>query len=99
MNEPSSEHASLEALLKEHIAISKENNEILKDMRRIGRIAFWAKVVLWTVLIVLPLLLIGPILSGLSAMIAPGTASGVMGVPSPELIQQALEAYKSLNEQ
>ncbi len=99
MSEPTDAPASLEALLREQIAISKENNEILKDMRRIGRIAFWAKVVLWTILIILPLLLIGPILSGFSAMLAPGTASNVMGVPSPELIQQALDAYKGLSEQ
>ena len=80
---------SLEALLRENIALTKENNAIPKDMRRIGRIAFWSKVAIWTVLIILPLLLIGPILDSLTK----GAGASVMGLPSADLIEDALKIY------
>ena len=87
------EPQGLEALLRENIAVTKENNEILKDMRRIGRIAFWAKVLIWTLLLIVPLLLIGPILEGFSSMLSPSDAQSIMGLPSAELIQEAVKLY------
>ncbi|HYE23381.1 MAG TPA: hypothetical protein VEA92_02970 [Candidatus Paceibacterota bacterium] len=83
------EHDSLEALLKENIAVTRENNEMLHQMRRIGRIAFWTKVVIWTVVIILPLLLIGPILDSLTK----GAGASVMGLPSADMIEEAYRLY------
>jgi len=80
---------SLEALLRENIEVTKENNAILKDMRRIGRIAFWSKVAIWTVLIILPLLLIGPILDSVTK----GAGASVMGLPSTSLMEDVLNIY------
>lgn len=83
------DHKTLEALLRENIAVTKENNEILRRMQRIGRIAFWSKVVIWTVVIILPLLLIGPILESLTK----GAGASVMGLPSADLIEEAYRVY------
>lgn len=93
MDTQSNEHSALEALLRENLEVAKENNQILKDMRRIGRIAFWSKVVIWTLVIVLPLLFIGPILSSFSAALTPAGGSSVLGLPSADLFREAFDIY------
>jgi len=84
------EKDTLEMLLRENLDVVRENNRILKEMRRIGRIVFWAKLVIWTLVIVIPLLLIGPILDSLTK----GAGASVMGLPSAELIEEALRTYR-----
>jgi len=79
----------LEALLRENLEVSRENNRILRDMRRLGRIAFWSKVVIWAIVLLLPLLLIGPILDFLSE----GTGASVMGLPSASVLEEAFLLY------
>ena len=84
------EHQTLESLLRENIALSKENNKMLRDMQRMGRIVFWAKAVIWTLVIILPLIFIGPILDFLSS----GVGTSIMGLPSPQMIEEALRFYQ-----
>ncbi len=83
------QNTTLEILLRENLEVARENNRILKEMRRIGRIAFWTKVAIWTVVIILPLLLIGPILDSLSK----GAGTSVMGLPSADMIEEAYRLY------
>jgi len=83
------DRTNLAALLRENIAVTRENNEMLRQMRRIGRIAFWAKVIIWTVVIILPLLLIGPILDSLTK----GAGASVLGLPSASMIEDAVRIY------
>ena len=89
MEEEQKTPETLEALLRENIAVTRENNEILRQMRRLGRIAFWSKVVLWTIIIILPLLLIIPILDFLSK----GTGAGFLGLPSAGMVEDAYRFY------
>ena len=81
--------ARLETELKEVREIVEENNEIIRDLRRIGRIAFWGKVIIWVLVLVVPFILfstvLAPYLSG---------SSNLFGLPSPEQIQQVLDAYE-----
>ena len=88
------EEGELKALLEENLRVSKENNQILRDMRRLGRIAFWAKVILWTIVLVVPLLLIGPIMNAVDQFMTGAGGSSVMGFPSPEMIQEAIDLYR-----
>lgn len=85
----------LEALLEETAALTRENHKILKSMQRMDLISFWVKIALWALVIVLPLLFIGPILEALLP-VAGNAPGAVFGVPSPE---QLIETYQQLQEQ
>ncbi|KND50506.1 MAG: hypothetical protein AB202_02525 [Parcubacteria bacterium C7867-007] len=92
--------ARLEELLEENLKLAEDTNRILREVRRTGLISFWAKVILWTIVLILPLFLIGPLLSALkpyfNATVPDGSAA-LLGVPSPEQIQQAVELFKAQN--
>jgi hypothetical protein len=83
-------------MLKETLELERENNELLKRMQRIGRIAFWSKVVIYAVLIGLPLLLIAPLMSYLGTLTGGVSSdqnilnSTLFGVPTPETIKTLL---------
>jgi len=83
------DHQTLEALLKDNLAIAQENNRILREMQRMDRIVLWVKIVVWTLVIILPLIFIGPILD----FIMQGFGVSVMGLPSPEMMEEALRLY------
>lgn len=87
----------LEELLEDNLHLAKENNKILRDMRRTGWFAFWFKVVLWTVILVLPFFFIGPLLRYLSPLTGGAIPTGVnvFGLPSSEQLQKAVETYKA----
>lgn len=87
------EDVELKALLEENLKIAKENQEMLKQMRRIGRIAFWAKVVIWTLLIIVPLLFLGSFLGQFSSSLGENAGVSIMGMPSPDMVRDAYELY------
>lgn len=89
------EQERIEELLKETLEVAEENNRILREIRRMGRISFWSKVVIWALVLIVPLLLIGPILDSFSAVTGSGATSGIMGFPSPQMIQEAMELYRA----
>jgi len=102
MADRETEPASLERLhelLEENIKLAEDTNRILRDVRRTGRIAFWFKVVLWTIVLVLPFFFIGPLLRMLEPFTG-GTipaGSALFGIPSAEQIQKAVEQFKAQN--
>lgn len=91
-----SDQAEIKSLLKETLELERENNDLLKRMQKIGRIAFWSKVVIYAILIGLPLLLIAPLMSYLSTLTSSVPTnqdllnSAIFGVPSPETIKSLL---------
>ncbi|KND49369.1 MAG: hypothetical protein AB203_03160 [Parcubacteria bacterium C7867-008] len=91
----------LEELLEENLKLAEDTNRILRDVRRTGRIAFWAKVILWTIVLVLPFFFIGPVLRALEPYTNGALPAGttLLGVPSPEQIQSAVEQFKAKNTQ
>lgn len=86
--------ARVEQLLEENLEIAEENNRLLRDLRRTGRIAFWLKLVLWAVVLILPFLLIGPIIEALVPAASNGQNGSFLGLPSPEQLQQVLDLYQ-----
>jgi hypothetical protein len=89
--------ARLEEMLGELLEITKENNKILHAARRADRITFWLRIIIWTIVIVLPFFLIGPLLRYLYPItggILP-LGSGAFGVPSSTQLQKAIEEYKA----
>ncbi|HEX2792382.1 MAG TPA: hypothetical protein VHO23_01540 [Candidatus Paceibacterota bacterium] len=100
MNE---EMAELKDLLEENLEVAKDNNRLLKLIRRDATLGLIAKVVLWLVLLGVPLLFLGSYLGPLLESMArtPGATPagvGIFGLPSPEQAQELLEEYKSLYE-
>ena len=87
----------LEELLEENLKLAEDTNRILRDVRRTGRIAFWFKVVLWTIVLVLPFFLIAPFLRALEPYTGGALPIGanLFGIPSAEQIGKAIELFKA----
>ena len=66
--------------------LAKENNRILHAMRFWGRVAFIAKVIIWTLVLVVPVILYPFIVSHLPV----ATGTPLFGLPSSVQIQKAL---------
>ena len=86
----------LEVLVRETRDLVEENNRIIRDMRRIGRIAFWSRIAVWLVVLVLPFYLYSAYLAPLLANA--GNGASLLGLPSPEQMQALLEQYQALQE-
>lgn len=91
-----SDDTEIKNMLKETLELERENNVLLKRMQKIGRIAFWSKVVIYAILIGLPLLLIAPLMSYLGTLTG-GTPSDqnllnstLFGIPTPETIKSLM---------
>ena len=88
--------ARLEQEIAEVREIVEENNELLREMRRNGRIGFWVKTAIWIIVLALPFILIGPLLNALVPATAGGQSGvGLFGVPSPDQIQETLNSYRA----
>jgi hypothetical protein len=87
------EHQELLYLLRENLEMARDNNRLLRQARRIGRVAFWFKVAVWIVILGLPILaysFFAPIIqkSGFDGL-------KLFGYPSSDDIQSAIHNYKS----
>ena len=89
----------IQELLKRHVALGEDSNKILHDMRKWGRVAFAAKVVIWTIVLIVPLLLIpylAPLIPGLNGTGSSTslTSGSLFGYPSPTEIQAIFHPSK-----
>lgn len=91
----------IEDLLEEQAKLAKETHRTVKRMQHVGRLAFWFKVILWTVVLVLPFFFLGPITRYFTALtgFAVPTGANLFGVPSEQQIQQAVQQFKAKNGQ
>jgi len=88
--------ARIEELLRDLQDSVDENNRILRRMQRGNAIAFWGKLILWTLVIVLPILFLKPILNTILPFAGYGSPGvGSYGLPSQAEIQQIMEAYRT----
>ena len=86
--------ARIEQLLEETLELAEENNRLLLSIQRTGRWAFWGKLLFWVIILVLPLIFIGPILDAILPVPLSEAGSGsVFGLPSAEQLQILMEAY------
>jgi hypothetical protein len=77
----------IKTLLEENIAVTKENNRLLREMRRNAILGLIAKVVIWLVILGVPLFFLSTYLGQLPA--------GLFGVPNEEQVQQILDLYRT----
>lgn len=94
----------LKNLLRQNLEVARENNEILKRMVKMGRIAFWFKVIIWVIVLALPILLIPyilplvrgfEVLNGVPGVTSTSSTSSLFGLPSPTEVQHAIEEYRA----
>lgn len=84
----------LEQLIEDSIELAEENNKLLRSLVRTTRFAFWAKALMWLIILVLPFIFLGPLVRTLIPASNTGAAGGnLFGLPSPTEIQQIFNAY------
>jgi len=92
VNESSVEESQdVSATLERVLRLEEENNKMLKRMQIVGRVSFWAKVVVWSLILGLPVLFFKPLVEFLRASANQGRV--LYGIPSSEQIQDAIQAY------
>lgn len=97
------EHDDLKKLLEENLAVAKDNNRLLRELRRNALLGLIARIVLWLVLLGVPLLFlsayIGPIIEAFAgASSAQALPQGLFGLPSEEQINLLIEQYQAASE-
>ena len=84
----------IEQRVDELLEITEENNELLRQARREARLGIVVRVAIWAIVLALPFLLIGPILSAI--MPVGVTGGGLFGLPSGDQLRDMFETYRSL---
>ncbi len=88
----------LKRLLEQNLALGKENNSMLRSMRRNARFGFAFKIILWAVLLLAPLYFYQEYLAPIIGQFQPGGQRGStsnFAFPSYADFQKLLEEYKS----
>ena len=89
----------LQKLLEENLAVAKDNNRLLREMRRNAILGIIAKVVLWLVVLGVPLFFLssylGPLMDALSGAGDQTMAPGLFGLPSSEQMEALLKEYQA----
>lgn len=83
----------LSSLLERTLAVEEENNRILKRMQIIGRFSFWAKVVIWSLVLGVPVFFFQPIVDFIKSSASENKA--LLGIPSSEELQRAYHNYSN----
>ena len=89
------EHDKILVELAAQRALLEETADRVRRMERLGRFSFWAKVIIWSLVLVLPFLFLGSIIDYLGGFVGGDAGSSIMGLPSPEMIRDAFEAYQT----
>lgn len=98
------DNAELKKLLEENLAVAKDNNRLLREMRRNAILGLIAKIVIWLVLLGVPLFFLsaylGPLMDAVTGQSANGQVipGGFFGVPSEEQINKLIEQYQAVQE-
>ncbi len=86
----------LEQLVQDSIDLAEENNKLLRSLVRTTRFAFWAKALMWVVVIILPFIFLGPLVRTLVPAYNTGATGGnLFGFPSPTEIQNIVNSYRA----
>ena len=88
----------IKKLLEETHALSKDNHRMLKAIRRDQWVSFFARIIIWAVVLLLPLYLYQQYVQPFVSKIVPAassTSSGYFGLPSTTEIQKVLNSYKT----
>ncbi|MDP3402648.1 MAG: hypothetical protein Q8S35_01685 [bacterium] len=96
--------AELKKLLEENLAVAKDNNRLLREMRRNAILGLIARIVLWLVILGVPLFFLsaylGPLMDAVTGQSPSGAGipGGLFGLPSEEQINNLIEQYQAVQE-
>lgn len=86
----------LKRLLEENLAVTKETNKLLRQMRREAIIGNLVRLALYLVILGLPIFFLsqylGPLLNAVTAP-GEGESSGIFVAPTPEQLESLKELY------
>ena len=90
----------LKELLEENLRLAKDNNHMLRSMRRAARLSFVGRIVFWIILLGVPAYLyvtyVAPVIS---SVFPHGTNThpllNMLGIPSTEMLRQAAHTLSS----
>ena len=85
----------LKQLLQENLEVTRENNDLLKKIRRDAMIGLVVKVILWLVILGVPIFFVSAYLLPLLERTG-GATSPLFGVPTPEQAEQFVNQYREL---
>ena len=90
----------LKKLLEENLAVAKDNNRLLREMRRNAILGLIVKAVLYLLLLGVPLLVlssyIGPLLETFSGQTSTESVpASLLGIPSTEQFQQIYDQLQA----
>ena len=88
----------LRRMLEENLALSKDNQRMLRAIRRDQWLGFIGRIVIWAIVLLLPLYLyqqyLEPIVSKFST--TPGEfTSGIFGLPTSAEVQKLINSFKA----
>jgi len=98
------EHGDLKKILEENLVVAKDNNRLLREMRRNAILGLIAKIIIWLVLLGVPLFFLstylGPLLDAFAGQSTTGGAlpTGLFGIPSEDQIHQLIEQYQTVGQ-
>ena len=83
--------------LDEVFELTKENNRMLRALRRNQWLGFIFKIIIWAIVLLLPLYLYQQYLQPIVSRFSPGTSTptGFLGIPTSTDIQKLINSYKS----
>lgn len=94
--------SELAQLLKENLELSRQNNKMLRAMRRDAWIGLIWKTIVWTVILVAPLYVyqqyVAPLVAQFQAALPEGSTStpnSLFGLPSFAEIQKLIDSYRA----
>jgi len=92
-------YGHLEDLLRKNLEVAEANHKILKRMERNAIIGFFAKIVIWLIVLGVPIFFLSSYIAPIMAFVTGSSGgatvpSGLFGLPSADQIRHVLETYK-----
>ncbi len=91
----------LKELVEENLRLTKDNNRMLRSMRRTARISFVWRIIFWAAILGIPTYIyITYIAPMMSSIFPPGTENAnpilkMLGLPSSEALRQAMHTFSN----
>jgi hypothetical protein len=85
----------LRELLRQNLAVAKDNNRLLREMRRNAVLGFALKLVVYLLLLGVPLFILSTYLGPIMEAFSGSGGSSLLGAPSAEELQRLMEEYRA----
>ncbi len=93
--------ADLKTLVEESLRLSKENNKMLRSMRRAAVFGFFVRIIFWLTILGVPVYLYVVYLAPVVSSVFPNGATNVnpvlkmFGIPSTDVLRQSMQTLSN----